>query len=199
MNSKLMANTPKNIAKALIIISVHLDAFWHDPKAYLTAVKWRILGKKLRARAQFAPLLSHSPKAYTLWQLRMAKNKQSYSPQGQMPPLIALVTANGAQPALDETLASLAAEGVEAWTVDADTAGSLRIAAASIDWGASPWLLPLAAGDRLAPGTAAAYRAAIAQTTALVIYADDDLIKHSGICFSPHFKPDWNGELFQHF
>ncbi|WP_241761229.1 glycosyltransferase [Erythrobacter sp. NAP1] len=46
-----------------------------------------------------------------------------------------------------------------------------------------------------------AYRLAISLTepTTHVIYADDDLINVEGRRHSPHFKPDWNSEMFRHF
>jgi len=65
--------------------------------------------------------------------------------------------------------------------------------------------LPIAAGDTIAAGAARAYRAAIAAAGgtdgaagARIIYADDDLAGPSGRRTSPHFKPDWNSELFRH-
>lgn len=65
------------------------------------------------------------------------------------------------------------------------------------------WLLPLAAGDMLSENAAQTYRSAAlhAQTTnsTKVIYADDDLIDDHGRRYEPHFKPDWNSELFAHF
>jgi len=49
-----------------LLVSAHCDALLLAPGAYLTAAKWRLLGKRVRARAQFAPLLSRSRHAYDL-------------------------------------------------------------------------------------------------------------------------------------
>jgi GT2 family glycosyltransferase len=95
-------------------------------------------------------------------------------------------------------LRSLAAEGLTALTVGADPAHDLDAATAAIDWADGPWLLPLAAGDRLAPGAAAAYRAAMTDPAARLIYADDDLLDRWDRRGAPHFKPEWNSELFDH-
>jgi GT2 family glycosyltransferase len=51
----------------------------------------------------------------------------------------------------------------------------------------------------LAKGAGSAYRAAVADTAARIVYSDDDLISASGRRTVPHFKPTWNGELFSHF
>jgi GT2 family glycosyltransferase len=56
------------------------------------------------------------------------------------------------------------------------------------------------AGDVLANGAGETYRAAAAATAdARIIYADDDLLDAAGARTTPHFKNDWNGELFRHF
>jgi GT2 family glycosyltransferase len=52
-------------------------------------------------------------------------------------------------------------------------------------------------GDRLAPNALNIYSAAAAAGTAPLIYADDDLIAGAGR-YLPHFKPQWNPDLFEH-
>jgi GT2 family glycosyltransferase len=186
------------IANAWLVLTIHLDAFRAAPRAYLTAAKWWVLRKRVRARGQFAPLLARSPRAYALWGVRDEWANRDPSPQGQSPPIIALVACDGPSAALDQTLRSLAAEGLTALTVGADPAHDLDAATAAIDWADGPWLLPLAAGDRLAPGAAAAYRAAMTDPAARLIYADDDLLDRWDRRGAPHFKPEWNSELFDH-
>ncbi|MBU6166018.1 MAG: glycosyltransferase family 2 protein [Alphaproteobacteria bacterium] len=180
-----------------LAVRVHLDGLRADPAAYCSAARWWLLGKRLRARGQLAPLLSQSPGAYGIWLRRAARQPALPSPGDPARPIIALVDGNGPQDALGQTLASLVADAVLPIVLPAQ-AGPRLAALARLDWAASPWLLPMQAGDRLAPGAAAAYRAAMAQTTASVIYADDDLIDGLGRRHSPHFKPDWNRELFRH-
>jgi GT2 family glycosyltransferase len=59
------------------------------------------------------------------------------------------------------------------------------------------WVCPLKPGDLLAAGAANAY-ASVASADAAVIFADDDLLATDGVRHDPHFKPDWNPELFRH-
>jgi GT2 family glycosyltransferase len=57
----------------------------------------------------------------------------------------------------------------------------------------------LKAGDRLSSNALPTYTDAIGQwPDASLIYADDDLLSLSGERIDPHFKPDWNPELFEH-
>ena len=197
MPSKRSSSIARKIGNARLLAAIHLDGFRADPRAYLKAAMWWLLRKRVRARGQFAPLLSTSPSAYGLWVLRQNRCEQGPSPAGQ-PPIIALVAA-GAPEALTATLDSLAAEGLEAIIVTNDGPCGLAGAVHAIGWQYSPWLLPMQAGDRLAPGTAAAYRAAMAETDAAVLYADDDLLDAKQRRTVPHFKPDWNSELHSHF
>jgi O-antigen biosynthesis protein len=62
------------------------------------------------------------------------------------------------------------------------------------------WLLVVQPGDELAPEAGTVYGTAAAQAAedTVVIYADDDLIDHKGRRYNPHFKPDWNPELYDH-
>jgi len=59
------------------------------------------------------------------------------------------------------------------------------------------WLCPLRAGDRLAPGALATYAAVAGTAASSLVYADDDLQSPQGRAV-PHFKPQWNADLFQH-
>lgn len=185
-----------------LIVLIHLDAFRLAPLHYLKAAWWRLLGKRVRSRGQFAPLLGQSRRAYLLWGMRDERGR-AHSRQGEMPPIIALIdlAAPGetAPEWLEATRASLAAEGVAAFEIGADTAVDIARAAKAIDWTQEPWLLPIAAGDRLAPGAASLYRDAISGSSTQVVYADDDLLDRWRRFTAPHFKPDWNSELFEHF
>jgi GT2 family glycosyltransferase len=180
-----------------LLVLAHYDALLLAPGAYLTAAKWRLLGKRVRARGQFAPLLSRSRHAYDLWVLWKGSPRLASAPG--TPPIVALVRGDGAECALAATLATLAAEQVEALVIAPDGAcADLAAAAKRIDWSARPWLMPLAAGDRLSPGAARAYREAMRETGLSAIYADDDRCDARGRRSAPHFKPDWNAELFGH-
>lgn len=200
MRSSFKWNGFKWIANAWLIASIHFDAFRAGPGAYMTAAKWWLLRKRVRARGQLAPLLSQSDKAYSYWCLRSGQEYHAHSPHGETPSIIALVAAESGRPdELDATLKSLVDEGLRAITVSDPRAADLATAALEIDWRDETWLLPMRAGDRLAPGAASAYRKAMSVTAAAVLYADDDLLDERGVRAAPHFKPDWNSELFRHF
>lgn len=177
------------LANAALLAAIHFDAFRKQPLAYISAARWYLVGKRVRARGRLAPLLSRSPRAYTYWALREHQITQQQAAAEGLPPLVAVVASSDSEQ-LELTLASLRAEGVEAVI-----ASDPEAAATAIDWSTDPWLLPIQAGDQLAQGAAAAYRAAIEQTMAHAIYADDDAFDRWGRRTAPHFKPDWNSEL----
>ncbi|EXS68692.1 glycosyl transferase [Sphingobium sp. Ant17] len=183
---------------------VHVDAFLFDPQAYLTAAKWWLKRKRVRARGQFAPLLSQSPRAYRLWALRQEQTNSGNGRSHIGSAIISLVYGTGDRRQLAITRRSLATEGIPALIIGAAQAHDITAATKSVDWSAKPWLMPINIGDRIAPGTAAAYCAAIAEQSndagmAKIIYADDDQLDKRSRRTAPHFKPDWNSELFQHF
>lgn len=148
-----------------------------------------------------------SPRAYGLWLCRqeaVLAGEGEPAPATPPLPIAAIVDATGGSDGLQATLQSLADQGIPAVVMGdgqsprAPAATSLADAAAEIDWRDEPWIMPMAAGDILAHGAALGYQAALAGSDAKVAYADDDLIDSRGTRYSPHFKPDWNGELFRH-
>lgn len=190
---------PESKASVGLMLSIHCDAFRTDPQAYLTAIWWRLRRKRLRSRGQLARLLGASPRAYDMWM--MLKNDVIGTADGrdQGPPILALVDVKSGQGRIDDTLSNLEAEAVPALLIGTAEVPNLAEAARQIDWNAGPWFMPIAAGDKLARGAASAYRTAIAGTNASIVYADDDLLSKEGRRTAPHFKPDWNSELFHHF
>jgi len=189
----------RRIAEAWLTILVHVDAFRIEPRAYLTATKWWMKRKRVRARGQFAPLFSRSPRAYRLWMLRREIQGRAYSPPDPRYPIIVLIDLNGAHDPRDlaATCKSVAAESLPALLIGSCDTPTLAVAIARIDWADRPWLLPVRPGDRIAPGAAAAYRAAMGDPAVRLLYADDDLLVGRRRV-TPHFKPDWNSELFRH-
>lgn len=186
------------LAWAWLAVRVHLEAFWRFPSAYLTATKWWALRKRVRARGQFATLLTRTSRAYEWWCLQEAGETLVPSSPGT-PPIIALIAGTTNASAMQKTLASLSEENIEAYAIGPNFSADIANAAAAIDWSASPWLLPMMAGDLLATGAARTYRAAIeANVGTQLIYADDDICDHRGYRTSPYFKPDWNSELHRH-
>lgn len=174
--------------------AVHFDAMLLNPRSWFTALWWRALGKKVRARTQFAPLLDASPRAYRLWLLGERPPEISDAEDG--PIIVALVTTG---PRQADTINSLREQGVMALQLGTPEVPSLAAAAAQIEWNRTTWLLPLMAGDVLAPDAAAAYREAADRARGRIVYADDDILDSGGGRTAPHFKPEWNAELFRHF
>ena len=201
----MRANQPIGYSTKLVVawltFRVHIDAFRFNPGAYLTAARWWIKRRRVRARGQFAPLLSQSPVAYRLWMLRQDRAGEGAGAIDGQLPIVALVDATGNATCLATTLRSLSVQGIAAEVIGSGETPDLTSALARIDWNAKPWLMPIVAGDRVAPNAAAAYRAILAgqNASARLLYADDDVLDRRSRRITPHFKPDWNSELFRHF
>lgn len=182
-----------------LTLRVHLDALIAQPSAYLTAAKWWLLRKRLRARGQFAPLLGQSPRAYKLWALRQEQSAPA-ARAAKGAPIIALVAAGTDAAALRTSLESLNAAGVAACVVTDPTDEALRRLPGEGDFREACWMMPIRAGDRVAKEVATVYADMIARCDpeCYVIFADDDRLDRRGYRSAPHFKPDWNGELHQH-
>jgi GT2 family glycosyltransferase len=161
----------------------------------------------VRSRHRISALAGRSPTAYALWIARdEPKDQAQFASAGIEDDVgvVPLIDCRGDFSELNATLESLFEAGLpapilvgragsEAGAVDrpSDLAAMLPKSGA--------WLLSLHAGDRVAPCTAAAYRRAIAQHgDSRLIYADDDLIDCNANRQTPHFKPEWNPELFEH-
>ncbi|OYX64247.1 MAG: glycosyl transferase [Sphingomonadales bacterium 32-64-17] len=182
--------------RALLRLAVHFDALRLNPRRYLRGLWWRLCGKRLRARLTIAPLLGTSPRAYRLWlaQEADAGTVQARSPV-TAPPVVALVRTGTGEEA---TLASLAAEGIEARLAPGHPDAALQ---AVLQEARGAWVLPIYGGDLLAIGAGEVLRTALVEAADAthLIYADDDLLDAHGRRCDPHFKPDWNAELYRHF
>jgi GT2 family glycosyltransferase len=198
MRSNQMPPHPKMFVTAWTTVSVHFDAFRFFPVRYLEACWWSLRRKRLRSRGQFAQLLGQSPRAYELWALRDDIAEPS-DIKDAFPAIVALVDIRTGEDRLAETRSSLAAEGVPTLLIGTQDMPILADAIGHIDWSQTPWLMPVVVGDTIAPGAMRTYRAATAMTTARIAYADDDLLNKAALRTAPHFKPDWNSELFRHF
>lgn len=174
--------------RGLLRLAVHLDTARLSPTPWLTALWWRVLGKRVRSRAQFGPLLGASPRAYRLW---LHNEPKPVTTHLHAQPVIMVVAGEGQ--GRDETVRSAVAEDLQVLCADSSAA----VAEQGRD--APLWLMWLEAGDTLATGAGTAYRAAAATTPhARVIYADDDVIDVRERRTCPHFKPEWNRELLRH-
>ncbi|WP_226638549.1 glycosyltransferase family 2 protein [Novosphingobium profundi] len=189
------------LVRAGLTLRIHLQALRSTPRPYALAAWWRLNGKRVRAHAHFAPLLAKSPLAYKLWMLDnevspTGAETSDTGPAQIEPPRIAAIVYDrerGAPEARERTLRSLCAERIDLLE-DLDPPEISDFAGPE---NRTLWILPIAAGDILAPGAGAVYGQQL-QDRAQLIYADDDLLDRDGQRHSPHFKPEWNKELFQH-
>jgi GT2 family glycosyltransferase len=197
------AAVPRRLGRILLLtLQVHCDAFRQAPLTYLQAAGWRLRGFRVRSRNRIAPLLGRSPRAYRLW---IARSEPTTVPAADTASIVPVIDCRDGRAGLDETLASIACSNATARPVligGEAVAGTLRIARPVELAGLVPpigaWLCPLAPGDRLARGALAIYAAEVATTHAALIYADDDLLSADGERRDPHFKPQWNADLFEH-
>lgn len=189
----------KRLAAFSLWSTVHLDALRLEPGPYLTATKWWILRKRVRARGQFAPLLNQSPKAYELWALSEEREPLAVSlTVGDL--LVALVVGGDDQAKLVATLSSLAAAGIRAHLVSTAPVNQISEGLSDQPHQKPSWIMPIEAGDLVPPNAGALYNDQIkaASPSCSVIFADDDRLDHRGRRKDPHFKPGWNSELFRH-
>lgn len=182
-----------------LVFLVHLESFRTEPTAYLTAFWWRLRGKKLRSRYQFASLLGRTKRSYSLWLMRASAVSTECDTAPAHLSILALVDG-GMEPALADTQACLEREGIKALIIGTSACPTLADAVRQIEWQDGLWFMPLRAGDRLARGASMAYLNAVAGAPAdtQLVYADDDLLQPTGRTDAPHFKPGWNPELFRH-
>jgi GT2 family glycosyltransferase len=104
--------------------------------------------------------------------------------------VVSFAVAGGSPAAVARTRGSLEAQTCGRWELSTgDTlAGALAQARGDL-------VVPLAAGDELAPRAVAALARRAADTGADVVYADEDRIEATGARAAPRFKPDWSPEL----
>ena len=189
---------------ARLWLRVQIDAFAFDPIGYLQAVAWRARGLRVRSRNRIASLAGRSPHAYEFWiACREPEIRAAKSPGRDAPPILAVVDCRGTSDGLDQSLKSLPKDAQVVLIGGPALAGmaradSLAEVAGCLE-GPEAWICPISCGDRLAGAALAAYADAVAQHPDVqVAYADDDRIDMSGRRMQPHFKPDWNPELFEH-
>lgn len=187
-------------------LHVQSDALQLAPLGYLQAIAWRARGLKVRSRNRLSALTGHSRWAYPFWiacrepQIRSALD---CTRSGDAPTIVPVIDCSGGGTRkLADSLASLPA-GAEAIVVGGPPMANVRQVArigevADQLHEAEVWLCPIASGDRLADEALNAYAAVAGASGSSIVYADDDLLDSSGNRVDPHFKPDWNPELFEH-
>lgn len=158
-----------------------------------------MLGKRVRARGQFAPLLNQSPKAYEFWTLLQDARAVRQAPLATAK-IIALVFVDDRNGLPEPTKQDFTKAGIVALPIASPGGSNLSQLIEQADFHEAQWLMPVRAGDLVAAEVTASYLSMIAQVEAscTVIYADDDNLDQQGRRTQPHFKPDWNSELQSH-
>jgi O-antigen biosynthesis protein len=187
-------------------LRVHVDALFCNPLHYAQAIAWRVGGLRVRSRNRIAPLMGRSPRAYRLWiasvEPRIRAELLCHRPE-KLPRIVPVIDCTEGSDGVEATVASLnSAEGGADVIVIGHhgTLGTVPISSLSdlskLLKPEGTWLCIVGAGDQLAPGALEIYaRAAARERKHSVIYADDDLLEMGYRC-APHFKSDWNPELF---
>jgi GT2 family glycosyltransferase len=189
---------------AMLWLRIQADAFAFAPLGYLQALAWRARGLRVRSRNRIAALAGRSPSAYAFWvacrepRLMTAKLQRS-----GVPPIVIVIDCRRSCQGLRQSLDSLPVDARPVLIGGPEVAGAARVQSvadlASCFDGPEAWLCAISCGDLLAGDALAVYADAIARNpTRQVVYSDDDLVDETGRRNAPHFKPDWNPELFQH-
>ncbi|WP_246449124.1 glycosyltransferase family 2 protein [Sphingomonas sabuli] len=142
-------------------------------------------------------MAGRSARAYEYWIAAHEAAPEGRGPEGSI--LVAVDCSAGTE-GIEQSLASMPI-GQKIVIVGGATADVPSVARAADLANHLParggWVLPLPCGDLLSFGALTSYARAAAEPGVTLIYADDDLIAPSGKRRAPHFKPDWNPELFE--
>ena len=182
-------------------LRLQVDAFRFAPLGYAQGVAWRARGLRVRSRNRLSLLAGRSRHAYRYWTHCKEPTLPADAPRDAAK-LMLIVDCMAGAAGLAETLASIPHYAKTPVTVGGGSrGGSSQVASprelADCIEGDEAWLCILKSGDVLAPGALPAYAQAIAANPGCsVIYTDDDLLGPDGERVAPHFKPDWNPELF---
>jgi GT2 family glycosyltransferase len=192
--------------RASLWLRIQRDAFAFDPFGYLQALAWRARGLRVRSRNRIAALVGRSPSAYAYWiasrepaiRARALGNAPS-----EAPAILAAIDCSTGLEGLARTLKSLPPDA-QAFVVGGPSApGAVSIE--TIDElgtyfdSAEAWVCPIRCGDLLTNDALHIYGAALAaEVKSEIVYSDDDLIGADGCRMKPHFKPQWNRDLFEH-
>jgi GT2 family glycosyltransferase len=192
--------------RARLWLRIQRDAFAFDPFGYLQALAWRARGLRVRSRNRIAALVGRSPSAYAYWiasREPAIRARALHKAPSAAAAILPVIDCSAGLEGLDRTLKSLPPDA-QAFVVGGPSdAGAVSIETideleAYFD-SAEAWVCPISCGDRLANDALHIYGAALAgEVKSEIVYSDDDLIDADGCRMKPHFKPQWNRELFEH-
>lgn len=201
---------------------VLLHAVMLSPLDVFRAGLWRVRGLKLRSRNTIASIAGRTPHAYRLWihtrEHHRAIERTGSDTVSQAVLIVPLILTDAATTDADliGSCASFSRAGKVTYAFLFDPSGRFRpspnlittvkilhiaapdeLAAAVAALG-TQWICPMLAGDELAQSSIDLYGSVLSTTPSNLAYGDDDLIASSLGRHDPHFKPDWNAELFKH-
>jgi GT2 family glycosyltransferase len=199
--------------RLILRLLVHGEALLRSPLAYLKARYWLALGKRVRGHNQLSPLIGATRHAYAAW---IAEHEQTappaLDPGYDAVSMIVVIDARSDTEARDVTLRSVqsgsrAPDRIVVLTHEGATPQDTRGVLSTVDNVAGlarvlseykdASMVALRAGDCLSRHAIALFAQA-STSGATVCYADDDIIDLHGNRGTPHFKPDWNAELYLH-
>jgi GT2 family glycosyltransferase len=183
-----------------------VDAVLLNPLGYLQAIAWRIRGLRVRSRNRIASLAGKSRFAYPFW---IACREPEIRSRATMrlpqltPNILPVIDCTAGKGNINETLASLPTD-VQPVVVGGPSvpgaSGIETVKDLSLQFDEEEvWICPISVGDRLAESAFSIYAEAIERAPeSRLFYGDDDILTNKGERTQPHFKPDWNPELFEH-
>jgi GT2 family glycosyltransferase len=153
---------------------------------------------KVRSRHRLAALTGRSGRAYEFWVSCREPHIRRAAPVGEPADIVVVIDCRATADKLDLTMGSIGS--AKAVIIGQGSDGAMGEASRLREaLSGAKWLCPIACGDVLADGALEAYSAAMAeQPEAEILYGDDDILTAAGRREAPHFKPDWNPELFRH-
>ena len=201
----------------MIPLRTILIAFKASPRAALAALWASVRGLRVRARNIILAAAHQNPEYYPLWTSAIEPGKvdaycQASAHVEKMPPIVALVfrSTNGSMKDAARTVASIRTAFGGAATIYCDTDGEgVRLNCVDLPKGnlgdlldtpplsdPDAWLLPMIAGDEIAPHACKAITRALAcSNSSAILYWDEDRLDDRRR-FDPWLKPDWDELLF---
>jgi GT2 family glycosyltransferase len=202
--SRLAAAKTNRWRCARLWLQIQADAFAFDPPGYVRALTWRARGLKVRSRNRIAALAGRSPHAYEFWVSCREPKLAANDPRGrEAKQILVVIDCRRTPGGLQQSLSSLPAEVRPVLVGGPAIGGAERTESvaelANCFEGPDAVICPIRCGDRLANDALAIYANALGLNPERnVAYADDDIVDSAGRRKEPHFKPDWNPELFEH-
>jgi GT2 family glycosyltransferase len=188
------------------------------PAQSMAALWWQLTRRRVRAKNVLKAAAADLPFFYRMWMKDVEpKRLKDLAPTGIRLDLTVLVLPgpNGLE-GLERSLKSIRDQAVPATRLlapsqaagvleghrdgrllETSTASEAGMLVAALEEAGDGFLVPLRAGDELAPWALACLNEGLCrQPTALIAYGDHDHLTQECVRFKPWFKPEWDEELF---